>query len=211
MALTNIFLARHGQTEYNRLNQIQGRGIDISLNKTGRQQARAIARHLKDIRLDRIYGSSLKRSRETAGIVAKKKGVELFSHPDLDEMDFGRLEGRPISEIETELDRGHENWKSGNISFAFEKGECPRTVLQRAHGRIVDIMREHHGLNLMFVLHGRLIRILLSHWLEYGLSAMYRVPHENGAVYHIRWDGESFEPIYLNYTDHLPNGNGEKY
>ena len=49
MSLTNIYPARHGEAEYNRRNQMQGRGIDIPLNGSmGRHQARAIADHLKE-------------------------------------------------------------------------------------------------------------------------------------------------------------------
>ena len=209
MALTNLYLARHGQTEYNRLNQIQGRGIDASLNDTGRQQATAIAHHLNSVQLDYIYSSSLKRSRETAEVVAQIHGLDLESHADLDEMDFGMLEGQPISDIETELEKLHDNWKSGNTSFALQEGESPQVVLDRAAGKIDQIIGEQKGQNLLFVLHGRLIRILVSHWLKYGLSQMHRVPHTNGALYHLQWDGKLFEPIYLNHTDHLTNGNPE--
>lgn len=203
MGLTNIYLARHGQTEYNRCNQIQGRGIDASLNDTGRRQARAIADHLQVANLHRIFSSSLKRSRETAQVVADAYGLEVESHPELDEMNFGVLEGRPISEIESELEALHQNWKSGNVTHASREGESPAAVLHRAGGRIEDIIREHPNTNLLFVLHGRLLRIILADWLQYGLAEMHRVPHTNGALYHIRWDGQLFEPVYLNKTEHL--------
>lgn len=206
MALTNIFLARHGQTEYNRCNQIQGRGIDASLNKTGRKQAEAIAHYLSDTNLHRVISSSLKRSRETAELIAEVHGLEFDSYTDLDEMNFGVLEGRPISEIKTDIEKLKKNWQSGNVGYASEGGESPKTVLNRAASRIDSIINGYQDANILFVLHGRLIRILVSHWLEYGLSEMHRVPHTNGALYHIRWDGQIFEPIYLNHTKHLRNG-----
>ncbi len=207
MALTNIYLARHGQTEYNRCNQIQGRGIDASLNETGRKQAEAIAAYLSDVDLHRIISSSLKRSRETAEFIAHKQGKEFESYPDLDEMNFGILEGQPISEIEADLEELHMKWKSGNITYATQGGESPATVLERAANRIDLIINgTGQGTNMLFVLHGRLIRILVSHWLQYGLSEMHRVPHANGALYHIQWDGQLFKPIYLNHTKHLKNG-----
>lgn len=209
MEVTNIYLARHGQTEYNRRNQLQGRGIDASLNDTGRRQARAIAEHLKGVSLDRIFCSSLKRSRETAKLVAQMHDLELESYSDLDEMNFGELEGRPIAEIEKELEELQRKWKSGETGYALQGGESPSAVLERAASRIELLMAEHKNSNLLFVLHGRLIRILVAHWLEYGLSEMHRVPHTNGALYHIRWNGELFEPIYLNQTEHLVNGTAE--
>jgi probable phosphoglycerate mutase len=203
LALTNIYLARHGETEYNRCDQLQGRGIDASLNKKGLHQARAIARHLQGIQLHGIFSSSLKRSKETAAVIAEIFNLQVVSHKDLDEIDFGIFEGRPVYEIKTELQDLHQKWKSGHVDYACENGESPRTVLKRAGNRIETIIENHKNTNLLFVLHGRLIRILLSHWLRFGLSDMHRVPHSNGALYHIRWDGESFESVYLNKTEHL--------
>lgn len=203
MELTNIYLARHGETEYNRCNQIQGRGIDASLNDTGRRQAQAIARHLQDAGLHRIFSSSLKRSRETAEFVAQANGLQVNEYKDLDEMNFGVLEGRPIAEIEDDLKNLHHQWKSGNVDHATDQGESPNAVLNRAGAQMDSIIREHPNTTLLFVLHGRLLRILLSNWLQYGLANMHRVPHSNGALYHIQWDGERFEPNYLNKTEHL--------
>lgn len=203
MALTDIYLARHGETEYNRCNKIQGRGIDASLNETGLQQARAIARHLQEVHLHGIFSSSLKRSKETATVIAEMFDLQVVSHEDLDEMNFGAFEGRHASEIKSGLQDLHQKWKSGHVDYACENGESPRTVLRRVRNRIETIIENQPNTNLLFVLHGRLLRILLSHWLQYGLSDMHRVPHSNGALYHIRWDGESFEPVYLNKTEHL--------
>lgn len=203
MALTNIYLARHGETEYNKSDQIQGRGIDISLNETGIRQAEAIAEYLREIELHGVFSSSLKRSRETAEIVADAYYLTVKSHEDLDEMNFGKFEGQPASEIKSELEALHQKWRSGAVDYDSPNGESPTTVLERAGKRMEAIIGEHQNKNLLFILHGRLIRIILSDWLRYGLTGMHRVPHSNGALYHIRWDGEQFDPVYINKTEHL--------
>lgn len=203
--MTNIYLARHGETEYNRRNQIQGRGIDASLNETGVHQARAIAMHLKDVALDRIFCSSLKRSRETADVIAETCKCSVVSHKELDEMNFGVFEGKPATEIESELQELHQKWRSGNVDCACKNGESPQAVLKRAAERMEMIINNQPNSNLLFVLHGRLLRILISHWLKFGLRAMHRVSHSNGALYHLRWNGELFEPVYLHKTEHLNN------
>lgn len=200
MSVTNIYLVRHGETDYNRRRQMQGRGIDASLNKTGRKQARAIAQYVKTLDLEHIFSSSLKRSRETAQPVSELCGLEVQSHRALDEMDFGILEGRPIDEIKPELTQLHQTWSSGQVAHAVEAGESPQMVLDRAGECAGNIIREQHQSNLLFVLHGRLLRILLSHWLQYGLSQMHRIGHSNGALYHLQWDGAHFEALYLNKT-----------
>lgn len=209
MSVSNIYLARHGETEYNRRNQIQGRGIDASLNETGQLQAKALSAYIHTLDIDNLYSSSLKRSRETAEYVGKYCSLEVESYRELDEMNFGILEGRPIEEIKSELQQLHNNWKSGNVSFALEKAESPLSVLGRAGKRAEALIREKHSSNILFVLHGRLIRILVSHWLGMGLSSMHKITHSNGALYHLQWDGQQFKSIFLNNTDHLKNGNAD--
>lgn len=205
MGVTNIYLARHGQTEYNRKKKIQGRGIDASLNGIGKEQARAIAADLQGITLHRIVSSSLKRSRQSASIVAKEFDLQVASYKELDEMDFGVFEGQPISEVQTELEAIHERWKAGEVDYTTESGESPKQVFERADKRARRIIEQHQNLNILFVLHGRLLRILLSDWLAYGLAQMYKIPHANGALYHLQWNGSDFKSVYLNKTDHLPS------
>lgn len=203
MQATDIFIARHGETEYNRTNRIQGRGIDESLNDTGRRQAQAIGEMLGSRSIHRVFSSSLNRSMETAQIVADRLTLEIESYRELDEMNFGIIEGQPIEEIGHHLEELHKNWKSGNTTFALEQGESPEEVLQRVLQRMKLLLKEHQGRGVLFVLHGRLIRILLSHWLGYGLWEMHRVKHQNGALYHMRLQDNEIQPVFLNKISHL--------
>lgn len=182
---------------------MQGRGIDIPLNKTGRLQARAISDALEDESIDYIFSSSLMRSMETAEIIAWTLRMKYESYPELDEMDFGSLEGKLSEEVQTELNRLHQTWKDGETDFAIEGGESPGMVLERVLSRINIILKEHEGSTILFILHGRLIRILLSEWMGYELSEMHRIEHRNGALYHFQLRDGTFNVEYLNKTDHL--------
>ena len=203
MQTTHIFIARHGETEYNRTNRIQGRGINESLNKTGRMQARAISEVLSDKQIARVFSSSLNRSKETAQIIADQLELDIHSYPELDEMDFGIIEGRPISEVGDHLNQLHNHWKSGNITFALDRGESPEEVLRRVTKCMDTVLREHNGQSMLFVLHGRLIRVILSHWLGYGLREMHCVEHQNGSLYHMQLYDKEIKPVFLNEVSHL--------
>lgn len=203
MAITNLFIARHGETEYNRVNRMQGRGIDEPLNETGQLQSKAIAKFLEPYGLDIIFSSSLTRSRQTAELIAEKFDIDVVPYAELDEIGFGIFEGKYSHEIEDELNILHENWRNGKTHLAPENGESPKQALSRVRSRIIPLIDEYSGKNILFVLHGRLIRVLLSYWLGYGLERMHEIKHSNGGLNHLKWNGKAFEIICLNKTDHL--------
>ncbi len=201
---TTVYLIRHGQTAYNRMGLLQGRGIDAPLDSVGREQSLAAARYLKDEKIDHIYSSSLKRAKDTANIIAKESGLYLSAAlPDLDEMHFGIVEGRDYVEVDKELQAIYNQWQSGVISAGFERGESPVQVLERAQNCMISIIQEHVGERIAFVIHGRLIRIILSHWLGIGLSRMHEIQHANTSVNKLLWNGNRFEVVHLNHTEHL--------
>src|SRR5205809_2046906 len=84
-----IYLARHGQTDWNAAHRLQG-WTDIPLNATGREQAARLAERLKGIRFDAVYSSVLARSRETAEIV--HGAVPIDSLAGLNERRLGKYE-----------------------------------------------------------------------------------------------------------------------
>ena len=71
---TELYLVRHGETDWNRQHRIQGL-TDIPLNETGRAQARATGRLLSRRSFDGIYASPLDRAMETARIIADELGL----------------------------------------------------------------------------------------------------------------------------------------
>ena len=76
-----LYIFRHGQTDGNVRNIVQGAGVDIELNETGRRQAERLAAELKGEGLDVIYASPMKRADETARIVPTAAGVPVIPMP----------------------------------------------------------------------------------------------------------------------------------
>ncbi len=200
---TTIYLVRHGETDFNRLKKLQGRGIDASLNDTGRGQAEKVADYLESDPIRHLYNSSLKRTIETLHPLKNRTGLPAYSDKDLDEMDFGDFEGRLMEDIQNDLIRIQNSWKSGDVELAIPGGESPVEVFERANQTVREQIDGHAGEPLLFMLHGRLIRILLSSWLGYGLQNMHQIEHHNGAIYKLEFKNGQFESHYLNYTEHL--------
>jgi len=201
---TTIFLIRHGQTEYNRMGLLQGRGIDAPLDSTGLEQSQAVARHLRSEVVDKIFTSSLSRAINTAQIIADELHLHIEGcFEDLDEMHFGTAEGRDFVEVNEELQQLYSLWQKGDVDTGFELGESPLQVLERANSCMMNIIREHEGKSIIFVIHGRLIRIILSHWLGIGLQRMHEIQHTNTSVNKLIWNGSGFRAVQLNQIDHL--------
>ncbi|GAH97108.1 unnamed protein product [marine sediment metagenome] len=88
---------RHGETNWNRENRIQG-GVDIPLNERGKEQARDIALRLTHTVIRYIYSSRLSRALETAIEIAKFHKLEVLTDSRLDELRQGKWEGMKVSE-----------------------------------------------------------------------------------------------------------------
>lgn len=88
----DLYFVRHGETDYNYEERLQGH-LDIELNETGRSQARQAAKEVADLDIDLIISSPQIRAFETAQIIAEKVNVEIITDADLKERAFGELEG----------------------------------------------------------------------------------------------------------------------
>jgi broad specificity phosphatase PhoE len=198
-----LFLIRHGETDYNLNHLMQGRGIDAPLNETGHQQALAVAEYMGRYQVDHIISSSMLRARQTAGAMTEKSHSELLSHADLDEMNFGDFEGDNYLEISDQIQEIHDIWVKGNTSYKIPGGESPEEVLERTESRILHYLEELEGESLAFVIHGRVIRILLSVWTGIGLSNMHQIDHANGGINHLTKNSRKYDVVYLNKTSHL--------
>lgn len=139
---TPFWFLRHGQTDYNAQGLSQG-GIDIPLNETGRAQARAAAPLLLGRGLVGIVASPMQRARETAEIVNDTLGLPLMFEPDLREVVFGGMEGKPLQPWFTDWMEGRLT-PPGAESFA-EITDRARGALQRVLAAPGPLLLVSHG------------------------------------------------------------------
>lgn len=147
-----IYLARHGQTDWNLNNKIQGRS-DVPLNKTGVEQARELGRSLIGVKFEHIFCSPLRRARETAEVALEVAGMaaekeRIVFDPELVERNYGEYEGEPGESFDFRKywDFGLDSSEAGveSIKTMFERGRrvaekiralpAETTVLVVAHG-----------------------------------------------------------------------------
>lgn len=149
-----IYIARHGQTDWNTQSKAQGRS-DIPLNETGIKQAEALRDNIKDIKFTAVYASPLKRAAKTAEIATDSKYNIIFDDR-LVERSFGDFEGQEINGwVEaTGYDIGdlRLNTNVGNI-------EPVKDVLARTKNFLDDLKTKHSNKDIILVVaHGQAAR-----------------------------------------------------
>jgi probable phosphoglycerate mutase len=182
---------------------MQGRGLDASINETGKLQAEAIRDALKPIQVGKIIASSLVRTHETVQPLANERNLSIEKYSELDELDFGEFEGKVFMDFENEIMALHDQWVSGKVDVSPHGGESPQQAFDRANGKVMEVLESTKEENIVFMIHGRLTRILLSEWLGLGLKNMHKIEHQNGAINHLTWHEGKFEAVELNKTEHL--------
>jgi broad specificity phosphatase PhoE len=101
----NIYLIRHGETDWNKSGHIQGR-TDNPLNEVGMQQAQELVTRLKDITPDVVVSSSLTRAKQTMNTVYSQLNLQCDKVIDdsFIERNFGEFEGLKGSEYNATTD-----------------------------------------------------------------------------------------------------------
>ncbi len=206
MSTTTFYFVRHGETEHNRRGIVQGRGVDASLNATGRAQAAAVARRLADVSFAAIYASTLRRAAETAEVIAHlHDGVPWHQLRDLEEMAWGVYEGRPFSPDVAYVFEGIKaRWRRGDFGYRIEGGESILDVQRRGLRAVERVLERHAGETVLVVTHGRFLRVVLASLLDdYGLERMHEIAHANTGVNVLIWHAGRFEAERLNCVAHL--------
>jgi broad specificity phosphatase PhoE len=156
---TRILLARHGETEWNRLGRWQGHA-DPPLNETGRRQAAALATQLEGDGIAAVYSSDLRRASETARIVAGRLGLDVAEERALREIDVGSWSGLTRSEVQERYPEGFARWLAGEIGH---DGETREELTRRVVGAVERIAAAHVDGHVLVVTHGGAIRALRRH------------------------------------------------
>ena len=138
----NIFIVRHGQTDYN-INGRYGGRIDVPLNETGINEAIILKEKLAGIKFDKVYSSPLVRAYKTARIITDE---EIVTDERIIERSNGDLEGRLKSEIKDKPDFNDPDETRYNIENIVD-------FRDRINSFLDDIVDEKSDENILIVTH----------------------------------------------------------
>lgn len=198
-----IYLARHGETEWNREGRMQGR-IGGTLTETGRRQAAVLGRLARQLGVERIVSSSLGRAVQTATIVATEVGIAFEAREELAELDCGACSGLSRTEIEHRFpgllaERRLDPWR-----HRWPMGESLEDAALRARTILGDLLASGERTNTLVIAHQGVNRSLVHLLGEVPVQQVTEVKHpwevlvrlHQATVAH-RWfsEGESAEWI----------------
>ncbi len=163
---TRLYLIRHGATALSVEDRFAG-ATDVDLSDEGRAQVEHLARRLADDKIRAVYCSPMRRTVETASVVARPHGLTPFLRESLREIHHGRWEGMRRLEVEAQFPDEYVEWEADPFTFAPEGGESGLDVLSRALPVIREIVLKHAGENVVVVSHKATIRLLISSLLGF--------------------------------------------
>ncbi len=170
-----VFLIRHGETEWSRTGQHTGRS-DIALTPHGRQQAERIGHALHGKKFS-AWTSPLSRARETTRLA----GVENAQiDDDLIEWNYGIFEGRTTADIRKEI----PNWSVWDSPIT--GGES----LEQAAERVLDRVTQIEGDIALFA-HGHILRILAACWIRQSPLFARHLGLDTGTVSTLGYERET--------------------
>ena len=205
MARKDLYIIRHGETDYNRRGIVQGSGVDASLNEMGRAQAEAFFHAYQHMPFAKIYTSTLIRTHQTVEPFIEL-GIPYEKLSGLNEISWGIMEGKIPNNIDDEYYRNLiENWSAGNTAMPPDQGESPEQVVVRQRPAMAHIMAQTAESPVLIAMHGRAMRILLSWLLGKPLARMDTFEHSNLCLYKLTYDDttQQFTLDVANDTSHL--------
>ena len=158
--MTTLYLVRHGETIDN-ANQIMQGQTQGELNENGVQQAREFSEQWKNKEIDIILASDLKRSIDTARIIAEPHQLEVLTTPLLRERDWGSFTGRFIPDLKGEV------WP--------DDIETLENLLSRAGEFIAYVKQTFPGKKVLAVGHGIINKAIQSYYYQKPMNEIQRM------------------------------------
>ncbi len=137
-----IFIARHGQTEWNVKGLWQG-VTDTALTEVGKEQARQLAESLVGSSIKKVYTSNLQRANITGQTVADRLGIPCEIIPGIHEIGLGEWQGYTWAQIREKWPELSEKWMEEPLTTCCEGGETYQHMVDRFVAAIHKLLREN--------------------------------------------------------------------
>ncbi|MDU6411748.1 MAG: 2,3-diphosphoglycerate-dependent phosphoglycerate mutase GpmB [Yersiniaceae bacterium] len=159
--MLQVYLVRHGETEWNAARRIQGQS-DSALTAKGEQQARQVAQRARSLGITHVIASDLGRTRRTAEIIADACGCAVILDPRLRELHMGVLEEREIDSLTAEEEAWRKQMVDGTPDGRIPQGESMTELGARVREGLDSLLELPEGSVPLVVSHGIALGCLLG-------------------------------------------------
>jgi broad specificity phosphatase PhoE/ribonuclease HI len=177
-AQTTVILVRHGVTVHTTGKRFSGGlgGDNPGLSDEGRDQIRAVADWIAPLAgsVDAVVASPVRRTQESAEIIAERLGRTLEVEPGFAEMEFGVWDGLTFAEVAEKHKADLDQWL-GSLDVAPEGGESFRVVQKRVLDGLDRLLETHGGKTVVVVSHVTPIKTLVAHAVDAPLESVFRM------------------------------------
>ena len=199
--MTEIIIARHGQTEWNVGEVFRGR-IDIGLDETGLKQAELLAEYLSNKKIEAIYSSPLKRALETAEAIASYHNLEVEIASGLIDFDFGKWQGLFLQEVKDKFPELYAEWVMSPHLVKIPGGESLDAVTERAMSVLEEVIDRYEG-TVVLVAHRVVNKVLICALLGLNNSHFWNIKQDTCGISTFAYENGQFILTEHNNTSYL--------
>src|SRR5699024_5930062 len=194
----HLYLVRHGETKLNKQGRFQGH-IDVPLNEKGKQQAIKLGNYFKNIPIDNIYTSDLKRAIQTAVQISKHHHVPLETEESIRERSYGEWEGISVREVSKQVPNMKSILQTGG-KFGVEK----EADLQKRLAQFLNqyVLTEQNK-TIILVSHAGLICSCVNFLTENKIDVPVSSLTHTGVTHFTRINNREWKMVSLNESSHL--------
>ena len=187
MKETEIILIRHGETEWNSQQRMQGHS-NSDLSSLGQAQIQALGQWMKNVPFDHIYSSDSLRAKQTAEAITQFSGHELKIDLRLRVKNLGVFEGLTSEEARERHPEVFSLFKTAGSKYVIDEGESTQQLQDRALEIVDEIRIKHLEERVLLVTHGGFIRVVMKHSLGLSLETPTRFLIRNTGVFRLVWE-----------------------
>lgn len=166
-----IIFFRHGETDNNVKNIMQGAGMDTPLNAHGIQQAKELGEKAKSFGLEKIYSSTLIRAIQTATLMAATCGLDVEPIEGVEEFHYGEVEGMYVPDAIEKYGMDKVIIKATEKDMydtPLPGGETINQCITRVLNALQKIKEENEGKyeRIAIISHGATLRLMYYHFFK---------------------------------------------
>ncbi len=192
-----IFLIRHGKLQQQDDQRRYIGQIDLPLSDEGTRQARNLRRRFEHAHLGAIYCSDLRRSRETAELIAGGSGPQVVVRKDLREVSMGAWEGRSLRDVARTSPEEFGARGADLANFRTPGGESFADCSARVVPAFREIAASGVG-NVLIVGHAGVNRLILCDILGMPVSNLFRLGQDYACLNIIQGGSTGYQVKLIN-------------